>query len=64
MGHDVDASMAQFASDEIIVEQSVSKYHIAGLERVVHLSKEIGFASAFALVRCDGQIVATARRER
>ena len=40
----VDTLIAQFARDEVIVEQGVSKHHITGFEGVIHASEKTRLA--------------------
>ena len=61
---DIDPAAAQFAHQEIVVEEGVGEDHITGPEGAVHRPQEGGLTGALALVRRDGQVVAGAGRQR
>src|SRR5204863_7647413 len=56
--HQLDPPLTQLASHEAVVEKSIRKDHVSGLERVVHLPQQGGLTGALAGVRRDGQVVA------
>src|SRR5262249_15117111 len=63
-GKQLEVALAQFAGEEVVVEQGVGDDHVAGLERTVQLAQQRGLAGALAGVRRHGHVVAGARRQR